>query len=804
MKTILITLLLASTTAFGQTIKYNYFTTNTAANQAAATNLLGLGTAALQSASAFLQAANNLSDLANTATARSNLGVSGITNGFQLVDQYEQPILVRACGPAINAAYTLDIARPNEGMIIEYSFDMGKTWQSLFPTGDFQFTNNPGMHDMGLHIDAATGRIFSPYTLQSTDGTSLATNIGLIYSDDWIHWSNVGTGTIPMNTNTSTGVTWAPDWIYVNGKDMIYGTATTHGQTSFDGKIVAIVASNAAFTSWTSPSAMTVIATNEGSQTGPYGAWNGLNDSFALNINSALTFSNNAGASVTLSNGTFALLAYSGSVQYDLYTNAQASMPTLCHLALTNVTSFPRGSEGGYMVLGTNGVYRFFGSVGVAGSNDKGRFFYSDAPAPGLVNFTTANYCQEYPRMTFGQSSPTALTGTNKNIFLNAIARASEIQPKNPQLYGSVLALSTTRLPGYGGPAVDVRRSVDNKVLTIPFSANGDIDTNILLTFCSTGNGFVSTWYDQSGNANHAVTSTTANQPQIVSNGVLLVDGNGHATIKWGSPFALETIRPVSIVGGFSTVGYYGRNWNTAAYACVVESADYAVTAGWGFTSSAGTTALDWTAKSMLANSSGFANTGFSKTFALPNSGFLNSTNNGVFYEVESITGPTNQGIWIGGVYSSTTVANGPSLATITNVFVGGNPSGDYNDGYISAVILFPTAILPQTQTAVRKIIVDNYTVANLGSSVVTSKDFGWRAGSVAFGNLATSATVTFAYPMPPAVGTNYAVTLTLGGGLNLADTLSAGTLTTNGFTASITTGIAGGTNAYYIALPNN
>jgi hypothetical protein len=728
-----------------------------------------------------------------------------ITNGFSLVQAYEQPLLIRACGPAINAVYTLDIAHPNEAMLLEYSFDEGKTWLSLFPDGGFQFTNAPGMHDMGFHI-GSDGTNYVPYTLQSTDGTSLATNIGLVSSTDFINWSNVGVGAIPMNTNTSTGVTWAPDWITVNGVEMIYGTATTHGPTTFDGKIVAIVASDSTFTSWTSPSSMTVIATNEGSVTGPYGAWNGLNDSYAFLITNTLIVSNNAGATVTLTNGTFALIAYSGSVQYDLYTNTQASMPSLCHLALTNVTSFPRGSEGGCLYLKTNGVYRFFGSVGVAGSNDKGRFFYSDSSAPGVLNFTTANYCQEYPRMTFGQSTVTALTGTNKLKFLEAISRSATVQAKNSQLYGSVMALATMKLPGYFGPAMDVRRSVDNKILTIPFAQSGGIDTNILLTFCSTGNGFVTTWYDQSGYQNNATNSTNANQPQIVSNGVLLVDGSGNATVKWGSPFSLQT-RPLSVVGGFSTIGWHGRNWNTAAYAAVVESADYGASGGaggFGFTSSAGSTALDWTTKSMLVGSSGFANTGFSKTYALPNSGFLNSTNNGVFYEIETVTGATNQGIWINGAYSSTLVAQGPSLATVTNVYVGGGPSTDFNDGYISCIILYPVAILPQAQVAMRKVVTDFYTSPHSSPGTATSKDFGWRAGTIAFGNLSTSQAVTFSYPMPPAVGTNYSVTTTMAGGGNLADTVSAGTLTTNGFTASLLTGISGGTNAYYIVLPNN
>jgi hypothetical protein len=46
----------------------------------------------------------------------------------------------------------------------------------------------------------------------------------------------------------------------------------------------------------------------------------------------------------------------------------------------------------------------------------------------------------------------------------------------------------------------------------------------------NTGNGFVTTWYDQSGNGRNATQATAANQPQIVSNGVLQTQ-NGRPTL---------------------------------------------------------------------------------------------------------------------------------------------------------------------------------------------------------------------------------------------------------------------------------
>ena len=75
----------------------------------------------------------------------------------------------------------------------------------------------------------------------------------------------------------------------------------------------------------------------------------------------------------------------------------------------------------------------------------------------------------------------------------------------------------------YTGNAIRVRRSSDNAEQNIGFTALGDLDTTALTSFCSGTNGFVTTWYDQSGNAINAVQTTASSQPQIVSSGSVLL-----------------------------------------------------------------------------------------------------------------------------------------------------------------------------------------------------------------------------------------------------------------------------------------
>jgi hypothetical protein len=84
----------------------------------------------------------------------------------------------------------------------------------------------------------------------------------------------------------------------------------------------------------------------------------------------------------------------------------------------------------------------------------------------------------------------------------------------------------------YTGSAIRVRRSSDNTEQDIYFDANGDLDTSSLTTFCGAGNGFVTTWYDQSGNSRNAVQTTASMQPQIVNAGVVYTNINSKPVIR--------------------------------------------------------------------------------------------------------------------------------------------------------------------------------------------------------------------------------------------------------------------------------
>jgi hypothetical protein len=73
----------------------------------------------------------------------------------------------------------------------------------------------------------------------------------------------------------------------------------------------------------------------------------------------------------------------------------------------------------------------------------------------------------------------------------------------------------------YAGKAINVRRSSDNATQDIGFTTAGDLDTAALKLFIGANSGYVTTWYDQSGNARNATQATNANQPRIVNAGFI-------------------------------------------------------------------------------------------------------------------------------------------------------------------------------------------------------------------------------------------------------------------------------------------
>ena len=123
---------------------------------------------------------------------------------------------------------------------------------------------------------------------------------------------------------------------------------------------------------------------------------------------------------------------------------------------------------------------------------------------------------------------------------------------------GSAAAYSLRKLStSYSGNCIRVRRSSDNTEQNIGFVSD-TLDTASLLTFVGANNGFVVTWYDQSGNANNATQSTALYQPNIVTSGnVNLL--NSKPTIKVSANYMIQT-SGVNASSAFFVANYTSLN----------------------------------------------------------------------------------------------------------------------------------------------------------------------------------------------------------------------------------------------------
>lgn len=117
------------------------------------------------------------------------------------------------------------------------------------------------------------------------------------------------------------------------------------------------------------------------------------------------------------------------------------------------------------------------------------------------------------------------------------------------QFGGAAAAYSLRRLrTAYTGPVVRVRRSSDNAELNFRPS---EIQSGQLAAWAGTGNGFVVTWFDQSGNGRDATQTTTTLQPQIISSGALILL-NGMPSIDWANTSTKKLLTGSNVTTGIA------------------------------------------------------------------------------------------------------------------------------------------------------------------------------------------------------------------------------------------------------------
>jgi hypothetical protein len=122
---------------------------------------------------------------------------------------------------------------------------------------------------------------------------------------------------------------------------------------------------------------------------------------------------------------------------------------------------------------------------------------------------------------------------------------------------GAAAAYSLRNLStSYSGNVVDVRRDSDDteESFTAAEVADGSLETWV----GAGNNGYVTTWYDQSGNTNDATQATTTAQPKIVDAGALVTGGLDFDGVddSLGTNIFTSSSQPISkfAVGSFDSI----------------------------------------------------------------------------------------------------------------------------------------------------------------------------------------------------------------------------------------------------------
>ena len=134
-----------------------------------------------------------------------------------------------------------------------------------------------------------------------------------------------------------------------------------------------------------------------------------------------------------------------------------------------------------------------------------------------------------------------SFTANGQIVRCNPFYKSSVQVPLFLDLYPSAtIAVSFRKLRiAYSGSCIRVRRSIDNSEQDIGFS-NNYLDTAAMKTFVGVNNGFVVTWYDQSGSGNNVTQATAASQPIIIVLGIINRQ-NGIACISTTTGLFLAT-----------------------------------------------------------------------------------------------------------------------------------------------------------------------------------------------------------------------------------------------------------------------
>jgi hypothetical protein len=252
------------------------------------------------------------------------------------------------------------------------------------------------------------------------------------------------------------------------------------------------------------------------------------------------------------------------------FANAQHSQAVATKTALETAGHVVEYFEGINTALG-GGYVPDWDDDTVTGNTVRRTLYISNTSFP-----TSLSQFQVYPlgpyddtaRATVQAVIDAFMQGSTGNVSIVCIRTLVSATPdKLLDTYTGAAAAYSVRLldKDYTGYCMRVREDSGDTEADIGFDSNGDLDTAAIATHCGSANGYVVTWYDQSGNSNNATQSTAGNQPQIY-NGTAVITENGKPAVKFwwesGNTNKLEMTSEASIEF-FTHSMVYNQNTST-------------------------------------------------------------------------------------------------------------------------------------------------------------------------------------------------------------------------------------------------
>jgi hypothetical protein len=160
----------------------------------------------------------------------------------------------------------------------------------------------------------------------------------------------------------------------------------------------------------------------------------------------------------------------------------------------------------------------------------------------------------DYDGTTLSAATNTAinsLIGKGWQVVINGVITVPNVLSLAPAAAYSLRSFDSAADPN----VVNVRRSSDSA--TSDFKAS-EVSDGTLTTWVGSGDGHVTTWYDQGG-TNHAAQATASSQPKIVDGGVLVTEG-GLPSINFPTEVSNLSLNHSDLYGQATLDSYYVTN----------------------------------------------------------------------------------------------------------------------------------------------------------------------------------------------------------------------------------------------------